>query len=213
MRLADSIGLRYSVRILLLVFLLVTLTLTLSVGVVALGTSENATTQSSPTAEFEITPSDPGPDEEFELDASMSEAPAGEITEYDWSVDESYSTGDWEGDSSLSGETITGEYSSYGDYNIELEITDNSGETDTITKTVTVDEERPTAEFEVTPSDPGPDEEFELDASMSEAPAGEITEYDWSVDESYSTGDWEGDSSLSGETITGEYSSYGDYDI
>ncbi|GAB7017839.1 hypothetical protein JCM18750_07000 [Halostagnicola bangensis] len=187
------------------------LTLTLSVGAVASGTSENASL--SPTAEFEITPSDPGPDEEFELDASMSEAPAGEITSYDWDVESSGSWGDWEGASYPSGETITGEYSSYGEYDIELEITDNGGATDTVTKTVSVDAERPTAEFEITPSDPGPDEEFELDASMSEAPAGEITSYDWDVDSSGSWGDWEGASYPSGETITGEYSSYGEYDI
>ncbi|GAB7092506.1 hypothetical protein JCM18237_27770 [Halorubrum luteum] len=164
-----------------------------------------------PTADFEITPSDPGPDEEFELDASMSEAPAGEITSYDWSVEDRF--GAWDGDStSPSGETVTGVYDSYGEYDIELEITDNGGATDTVSKTVTVDAERPTADFEITPSDPGPDEEFELDASMSEAPAGEITSYDWSVEDRF--GAWDGDStSPSGETVTGVYDSYGDYEI
>ncbi len=194
-------------RILLLVFLLVILTLTLSVGAVASGTSENTSTQSSPTAEFEVTPSDPGPDEEFELDASMSEAPTGEITSYDWNVDSRYT--EWTG-GTPSGETVTGSYDSYGDYDIELEVTDSDGATDTVTKTITVDEEGPTAEFEVTPSDPGPDEEFELDASMSEAPAGEITSYDWNVDSRYT--EWTG-GSPSSETVTGSYDSYGDYDI
>ncbi|MDQ2052031.1 PKD domain-containing protein, partial [Natronolimnohabitans sp. A-GB9] len=161
-----------------------------------------------PTAEFEITPSDPGPDEEFELDASMSEAPAGEITEYDWSVDESYSTGDWEGDSSLSGETVTGVYQGVGEYEIELEVTDNGGATDSVTKTVDVGGDGPTADFDFSSPSPAPNEEIVFDASGSEIPAGDTVTYDWS----YETAD-DGDGSSSGESVTHSFENYGEFNV
>jgi hypothetical protein len=124
-----------------------------------------------PTADFEVTPSNPDPDEEITLDASMSDAPAGEITSYDWEIQYH----DWSGNRYPDGEELTGSFDSNGEYEVELTVTDNGEATDTISKTITVDAEDPTADFEVTPSNPGPDEEITLDASMSDAPAGEIT--------------------------------------
>ena len=108
--------------------LIIALILVLSVGIAVTSASD------SPTAEFEISPSEPEPDEEIVIDASMSEALAGEIESYDWSIDRGWSGPRWP-----SGEEISGSFDEYGDYEIELEVTDNNGSTDTIIYTVTVD--------------------------------------------------------------------------
>jgi hypothetical protein len=135
----------------------------------------------------------------------MSEAPAGEVESYDWRIPHN----EWSGNRYPSGETLTGEFSSYGDYEVELEITDNGGGTDTITKTISVDGERPTAEFDVDPSDPNPGEEVEIDASGSEAPAGEITSYDWRIQHN----EWSGNRYPSGEKIDGSFEGVEEYEI
>jgi hypothetical protein len=80
--------------------------------------------------------SNPKPDEEITLDASGSDAPAGEVASYDWSIE--YPSGGSTYETSKSGESVDYAWEQHGEYDVELTVTDNGGKTDTITKTITV---------------------------------------------------------------------------
>jgi hypothetical protein len=160
--------------------------------------------EEQPTAEFEYTPSDPSPGENIEFDASMSEAPAGEITDYDWTV----SAYDWSGSRSPSGQQVSGTFEGTGEYEIELEVTDNGGATDSITKMVQVGGEGPTADFDISSSTPSPNQEIVFDASDSATTAGDIAAYDWE----YETSE-RGSGSGSGKLHPYLFKNYGEFNV
>ncbi|EMA66030.1 Muc19 precursor [Halorubrum aidingense JCM 13560] len=80
-----------------------------------------------PTAAFDA-PGEVDAGDDVELDASASEDEYGEIASYDWSV----------GGESLSGETATTTLDDAGDVDVELTVTNDAGETDTTTQTISV---------------------------------------------------------------------------
>ena len=82
---------------------------------------------SDPTAAFDA-PGEVEAGGDVELDASASEDEYGEIVSYDWSVN----------GESLSGETTTATLDEAGDVDVELTVTNDAGETDTTTQTVSV---------------------------------------------------------------------------
>ena len=82
-----------------------------------------------PIASVTVSPATPTVGETITLDASQSAAPHGEITAYDWS------DGD---DRTYTGETVEVTASAPGDREISLTVTDETGETTTLTKTVRV---------------------------------------------------------------------------
>ena len=125
-----------------------------------------------PTADIRISPSEPSPDTTVTFDATGSTAPSGGIVDYEWRYETNRGS-----TRSTSGTSFSYEYSSYGSYDVELTVTDNGGATDTVTKTVEVGGEGPTAAFSFTPSDPVADEVVTFDASASTAPSGEIVDY------------------------------------
>ena len=200
MRLTNSVKLRYNTRLSAIIFIILVITLPLSAGAAAAMTAESGDAQSSPVADFEVTPSEIAPDEEIELDASISDS-AEEINSYDWAM-----PSEWSGPFFPSGETVTGSFDSYGEYEVELEVTDINGRTDTVTKTIAVD--APTAAFEITPSDPDPDEDVEFDATASETGADLITDYEWTMPD-----DWSGSAQSTGENITGSFAQPGEYEV
>ena len=84
---------------------------------------------SAPTAAIDA-PSEVDAGTEVTLDASGSSTEYGEITSYDWSVD----------GESLSGETATATLDEAGDVTVELTVTNDAGETDTASTTITVEQ-------------------------------------------------------------------------
>jgi PGF-pre-PGF domain-containing protein len=103
---------------------------------------------------------DPGTatvDSDVGLSGAESTDPDGEIVAYEWSV----------GGETLTGETVTVSRSEPGEYTVELVVTDDAGETDTVTETLVVEAadtatatpEPDTAEPDVQPPDEGPTEE------------------------------------------------------
>ena len=82
---------------------------------------------SEPTAAFDA-PSEVTTGENVTLDASTSTDTYGDITAYDWTVD----------GESLSGETATTTFETTGEVTVELVVTNDAGETNTTTSTISV---------------------------------------------------------------------------
>lgn len=85
----------------------------------------------SPAADFGYSPSSPTTADTIQFDASASSDPDGNITDYQW---------DWTSDGSwdATGQTAAHSYSSSGDHDVTLQVTDNDGATDSTTQTVSV---------------------------------------------------------------------------
>lgn len=82
-----------------------------------------------PTASFTFSPSDPNTSDTVEFDASDSTDSDGEIQSYEW---------DFGDGTTATGETPSHSYSSSGTYTVTLTVTDDTGATDTTTRTVSV---------------------------------------------------------------------------
>ena len=181
------------------------LSLLLLVACVLVGGVEVGAAQEGPTADFEYAPAEPLPDEEVTFDASASEAPDGEIVSYEWEYE--FGTNGYT--DTASGESFRHEYTQYGEYEVSLTIETDSGDTDTVTKTVSVAGDGPTANFSITPKGQVPDEEVTFDASSSKAPSGEIVDYRWEYE--FGTNGYT--DMASGEVFSREYAQYGEYEI
>ena len=86
--------------------------------------------QNPPEADFTYTPEDPTTDDEITFDASLSTDVDGIIVNYEWDL----------GDASgiQTGVEITHTYPAEAEYDVTLTVTDNTGLTDTLTKTVSI---------------------------------------------------------------------------
>ena len=180
-----------------IIFACIVVALTVFVGGVA--------AQEAPTADFTISPSEPLPDEEVTFDASESTAPDSSIVSYEWS----YEVSDDYSDATASGESFSHSFSENDNYDVTLEIESSNGETDSTTKTVSVDAGDPEAAFSISNSQPLPEEEVSFDASESSAPAGEIESYEWS----YEVSDDYSDETYTGESFSHLYAENGQYEV
>jgi PKD repeat protein len=150
----------------------------------------------SPTASFVYSPTSPGIDETVYFNASGSYDPDGEIVGYEWDFGDG-STG--------SGETITHRYKNAGTYTVLMKVTDDSENTGSASKTITISEgQSPIASFVYSPTSPGVGETVYFNASDSKDPDGEIVSYEWNFGDG-ATG--------SGETITHQFTSAGTYAV
>lgn len=88
-----------------------------------------------PTAEFDYTPKNPETGREIRFNASGSSDPDGSITSYKW---------DFNGDGSYekTGVRVEHSFPSAGDHTVMLTVADDDGETDTSSKTVSVQEKQ-----------------------------------------------------------------------
>jgi len=121
---------------------------------------------SEPTgAAFDFEPSNPVVDEEVAFDASQS---TGAIEAYEWDF-----TGD--GQIDATGQQATKAYDEPGEYEVTLRITFTNGQTDSRTRTVSVNDSL-NATFSFEPANPVVDEEVTFDASQS---TGAIEAYKW----------------------------------
>jgi hypothetical protein len=102
--------------------------------------------------------------------------------------DYSISTYEWDFDNDGTyediGKTVTHSYSDDGTYTVELQITDDGGQTDTVTKDVTINNRSPTADFSysVTISE----NKISVDASDSSDSDGTVDVYEWKWENSLS---------------------------
>jgi PGF-CTERM protein/PGF-pre-PGF domain-containing protein len=116
---------------------------------------------SQPEAVAEVTPGTVQAGEEVELSASGSTTEYGEIASYEWSV----------AGESLSGETATATLEEAGTVDVELTVTNDAGETDTTTASVTVEEPDEPADDEPADDEPADDGAADDEAADDEAPA------------------------------------------
>jgi len=149
-----------------------------------------------PIADFspeEVNPGDP-----VFFDGSSSLDPDSEIVSYEWDFD-----GD--GKTDATGNTASYVFSSSGSHDVSLTVTDDDGNTDTITKTIEVGPapsggvshgfQPPIADF-YTPGEPDPGDPVLFDGSSSVDPDGEIVAYAW---------DFDGDGKVDSTAVTAEH--------
>ncbi|WP_161973229.1 PKD domain-containing protein [Halostella litorea] len=154
-------------------------------------TVEVTSTSKSPTATFTAAPR-PGYAGEFiTFNASNSTDPDGNIVEYEWDF-----VGDNSFDSNSSDPDFRFQYDSARQENVTLRVTDESGNTDTYTQTITVEQGAPNATFTTSPQ-PGYAGEFiTFNASNSTDPNDKIVEYEW---------DFVGDSSFDSNSSESDF--------
>ncbi len=147
-------------KLALLTFLIFSLTLFLS-GCGPTGQSPNASFNANITGL------------KVSFDASSSFDPDGSIISYSWEL----------GDGSVnSGKTVTHIYDSAGNYTVGLTVTDREGSSDLVTKTVSVENIPPKADFFTTPTITSGIEvgtTIYFYGEISENPDGEIESYKW----------------------------------
>ncbi|MCW3014125.1 MAG: Bacterial Ig-like domain protein [Solirubrobacterales bacterium] len=148
----------------------VKLTVTDAAGLTDTVTHEVTVANQPPTARFGATPDAPHAGTLVAFDGSASSDPDGEITKYEWDF----------GD----GTTGTGPkpehtYTKPGTYEVTETVTDDTGTTGTVTHTVTVANQPPTAAFTGTPASPRSGDPIALDGTSSSDPDGTIATYAW----------------------------------
>jgi len=84
-----------------------------------------------PIADFSYVPQAPEPGEPVFFDGSSSVDPDGEVVSYGWDFD-----GD--GETDLTVQTASYTFASSGEYPVSLTVTDDDGNSDTMTKTIEV---------------------------------------------------------------------------
>lgn len=150
----------------------------------------------SPTASFVYSPTSPEINSPVHFNASDSTDPDGTITSWKW---------DFGDRGHGSGEEVNHTYADAGTYTVVLEVTDDSGNTDSVSKTITIsDSGMPIASFTFSPGNPTTSTSIAFDASGSNDPDGNIVSWFWNFDDG-TTG--------SGETVNHQYSSIGNYTV
>jgi len=155
----------------------------------------------SPTAELNVSDASVEVGEETVFDASRSSDSDGSVARYEWDFD-----GD--GTTDAAGATVTHTYDEPGRYEVSLTVVDDDGARATATTTVEVEatEQKPSPEFDVSPTNPEVGTEVTFDASQSSDSDGTITSHEWDFD-----GD--GTTDATGETVTHTFSEPGDYTV
>ena len=110
-----------------------------------------------PTGEITLNPETVTAGEAVSLSGAQSTDPDGEIEAYEWSVD----------GETLTGETVTTSLDAPGEYTVELVVTDDAGETDTVTATLVV-EQADTATPGPDTATPEPDVDSPTDGPIEE---------------------------------------------
>ncbi|WP_169302402.1 PKD domain-containing protein [Halorientalis salina] len=131
--------------------------------------------------------------ETITFDASSSYDPDGSVESYEWSFSDGTTT---------NGKTATRSYSSTGDYEVTLTVTDDDGKSGSDTVTVTVGNQAPTADASADKTTVIPDETVTFDGSGSSDPDGSIESYEW---------DFGDGTTAVGESRTHSYDSTGTY--
>ncbi|MCJ7657347.1 MAG: PKD domain-containing protein, partial [Candidatus Atribacteria bacterium] len=128
-----------------------------------------------PKASFAFDPISPQTGQNVRFDASLSTDLDGEISTYHWDFDDG--TEEQEQQQNY----IDHIFFTAGDYKITLEVTDNNGQTATMTKNIRVTPapKPPVANFKLLDASPQWDTKVRFDASLSSDPDGSIVSYQW----------------------------------
>jgi PKD repeat protein len=150
----------------------------------------------SPTASFVHSPQNPVINEAVHFNASGSTDPDGNIETYYWDF------GDGE---SFSGTTnqVDHTFSDATTYVVVLVVTDNSGNSGSVSEPITILDGTPIASFTISPSNPEVDDTITFNASGSSDPNGRIESWTWDFGDGSSPG--------STEIITHKYTAVGIY--
>jgi YD repeat-containing protein len=150
-----------------------------------------------PLASFTASPNPVAAGIAAKFDASSAIDPDGAIVKHEWDLD---GNGSYETDT---GEiaTASSTYPSAGDVTVGLRVTDNSGETATTNRTLTVRGTLPTASLTATPNPVSTGDQVSFDASGSSDPEGPLAKYEWDLD---GNGSYETDTGAT-ETTTNSY--------
>jgi PKD repeat protein len=135
-------------------------------------------TGAAPTAAFTSSPSSVQTGQTVTFDASSSSDPDGTIAKYQWDLD---GNGTYETDTG-STPTATKTYASPGGVDVRLRVTDNTGNTSSVTHTVTIANRAPTASFSYSPNPAPVSQAVTFDATQSSDPDGSIAKYEWDLD-------------------------------
>ena len=131
-----------------------------------------------PVASFTASPNPVAAGIPSSFDASAASDPDGAVVKYEWDLD---GNGSYETDTG-STPSASKSYDTAGDVSVGLRVTDNTGETATTTRTVTVQGTLPTASFTATPNPASTGDQVNFDASGSSDPEGPIAKYEWDLD-------------------------------
>jgi PKD repeat protein len=135
-----------------------------------------------PIAAFEYSPANPRVDGPVRFQATLSTDPDGRITSYAW---------DFDGDGTIDSEAAIAEYVflSEGVVDVSLTVTDDAGNTDTLTQQIVVVEAEasqepstslpPVADFEISPVSPVAGQLVLFNGLLSSDADGEISAYEW----------------------------------
>jgi PGF-pre-PGF domain-containing protein len=113
-------------------------------------------------------------DESVALNASGSIDPDGEIVEYEWRV----GNGSFE----TTGEKTTVSFPDDDTYPVTLRVTDNNGQIETASTTITIENRPPIATASLLTDQAAVDEEVEFDAAASNDLDGTISAFEWDLD-------------------------------
>jgi PKD repeat protein len=150
----------------------------------------NISSGESPTANFNVSPASPKVDELVSFNASDSSDPDDSIVSYQW---------DFGDGATASGMIVTHRFSSQGTFSVTLMVTDESGNSDSAVKTVTVSSGNPPdAQFSFSPSNPKTGDAVIFNAEGSSDGDGHIVRYDWSFGDG---------ATATGETVSHVYTS------
>jgi PKD repeat protein len=148
-----------------------------------------------PHAVFTWHPHTPLVNETVTFNASESEPDGGYITSYAWDFgdDHKHTTQD---------PITTHAYSKFGNYEVDLNITDSQGMSDSVSHSITVIA-RPNAAFTYSPMPPRAKEDVIFNATESTANGGSIISYEWNFSD--------GSPPAFGAVVTHRYTSSGSY--
>ena len=144
--------------------------------------SNGTTANEAPNASFTYSPSSPNASETVTFDGSNSTDADGTIESYEWDLGDG---------TTATGEVVNHTYAENGTYTVTLTVTDNDSATNSTQQVITVENDSsddtsenqsPTANFTVDPSEPNVSEEATFDASDSNDTDGTITSYEWDFD-------------------------------
>jgi PKD repeat protein len=133
----------------------------------------------APNGSFTVAPNPTKTNTTVTFDASASSDPDGSVVKYEWDLD---GNGSFETNSG-SNPKATRSYTTEGEVNARLRVTDNGGATDLAVRTVTViNNQPPTASITATPNAPLAGEATNFSAAGSIDPDGAIAKYEWDLD-------------------------------
>jgi YD repeat-containing protein len=130
-----------------------------------------------PEASFTATPNPAPTNTTVNFDASGSTDVDGTVAKYEWDLD---GNGSYETNTGTT-PTVTRSYSVPGDRSIGLRVTDAKGATGTTTRTLTIQNQLPTASFTATPNPVLSGVSTSFNASASKDPDGTIAKYEWDL--------------------------------